>query len=369
MKIAYVASAPVPSRVARSVNIVKSCAALAALGHQVVLLLTEAHADEVEPGVDDVFAFYDVPRSFEIRWLPTPRRFGGRTLFSLAVAGFALRWRPDLVYGRYLRACLLTCRLGFDTVVELHSPVRGRRSSKARRLIALARLRHFRAFVTLTDAMRRHFVMLGLPGIGEHNVLHAPTGAAAPPATTEPQPLPRATSGWQIGYAGGLDEHKGAMIAVQLAKALPGHDFHLMGGSEEQLATWRAQHRLPNLHLHGYVPQAVLLRYIAALDLCLLPNQPNPANPGAEPYTSPLKLFNYMALGRPVLASDYPELREILNPDNAVLVDDPTRVGSWVAAIEGLAPDRLARIGAQARHDFIAHYTLEARYRDILQRI
>ena len=90
MKIAYVASAPVPSRVARSVNIVKSCAALAALGHQVVLLLTEAHADEVEPGVDDVFAFYDVPRSFEIRWLPTPRRFGGRTLFSLAV-----RLAPD----------------------------------------------------------------------------------------------------------------------------------------------------------------------------------------------------------------------------------------------------------------------------------
>jgi len=369
VKIAYVASAAVPSRVARSVNIVKSCAALAALGHEVVLLLTQGHDDEVEAGVADVFDFYDVPRSFEIHWLPAPRHFGGRTLFSLAVAAFVLRWRPDLVYGRYIRACLLACRLGFDTAVELHSPVRGTRSSKARRLMTLGRLAHFRGFVTLTEGMRRHFVSLGLPGITAANVIAAPTGGAAPVREVHPARLAKATGGWNIGYAGGLEAHKGADMVAQLAAALPGHDFHVMGGTEERLAAWRARHRQPNLHLHGHLSQATLAEYLAAMDLCLLPNQPNPANPDNEPYTSPLKLFNYMALGKAVLASDYPEIREILNPDNAVLVGAPTRVESWVSAIGGLSRDDLVRVGTRARRDFLEHYTLEARYRQILQQI
>ena len=63
---------------------------------------------------------------------------------------------------------------------------------------------------------------------------------------------------------------------------------------------------------------------------------PNPASAISSRFTSPLKLFEYMAAGRPIVASDLPALREVLAPDvNAVLVDarqraragrrDPTR--------------------------------------------
>ncbi len=134
----------------------------------------------------------------------------------------------------------------------------------------------------------------------------------------------------KTAQAGALEAHKGAEMVVRLARALPEHDFHLMGGTEQAIASWRDRYRWPNLHLHGYVPQPQLPRYIAAMDLSLLPNQPNPAN--------------------------------------AVLVE-ATDAESWVTAIRALSAPHLDRLGEQARRDFLDNYTLEVRYRRLLQRL
>ena len=70
-------------------------------------------------------------------------------------------------------------------------------------------------------------------------------------------------------------------------------------------------------------------------------------------YTSPLKLFEYMASGRPIVASDLPALREVLRPDeNAVLVEagDAEALAAGVARLLGDAA-LASRLAAQARED------------------
>jgi glycosyltransferase involved in cell wall biosynthesis len=83
-------------------------------------------------------------------------------------------------------------------------------------------------------------------------------------------------------------------------------------------------------------------------------------------YLSPMKLFEYLACGRPILSSDLPVLREVLNPKNAVLLP-PDEIEAWVAAIRELRhnPAQCAAMAAQAQQD-VQQYSWEARAARIL---
>src|SRR4029079_16682579 len=86
-------------------------------------------------------------------------------------------------------------------------------------------------------------------------------------------------------------------------------------------------------------------------------------------FMSPLKLFEYMSWGKPIVCSDLRVLREIIeNYRNGILLpaDD---VGAWVATLRGLIenPTERARLGANARADFLARHTWRQRARRVLE--
>ena len=79
-----------------------------------------------------------------------------------------------------------------------------------------------------------------------------------------------------------------------------------------------------------------------------------------------MKLFEYMASGRPILSSNLPVFREVLNQNNSILLN-PDDVDQWVENIEELNsdPDTYTRLAIQAKHD-VQQYTWEARAKRIL---
>ena len=93
----------------------------------------------------------------------------------------------------------------------------------------------------------------------------------------------------------------------------------------------------------GVVDRDRVANYIAAFDIALQPD--------VVEYASPLKLFEYLALGRAVVAPDTANIREILTHEHNALLFDPTQPGTFRAAIERLCRDatlreRLARAAA-----------------------
>jgi glycosyltransferase involved in cell wall biosynthesis len=127
---------------------------------------------------------------------------------------------------------------------------------------------------------------------------------------------------------------------------------------------------LNNVFLTGFVPNAELPLYQAASDALLMPYQHRvSASSGGDigAYLSPMKLFEYMACGRPILSSDLPVLGEILNPENAVLLPSDD-VDAWVSTVQELhpSPDRCHALGDQARRD-VRRYTWKARSERILK--
>ena len=104
-------------------------------------------------------------------------------------------------------------------------------------------------------------------------------------------------------------------------------------------------------------------KYLAASDVLVLPN----SEKGLSEFTSPLKLFEYMAAKRPIVASDLPSLREILSESNAVMVrpDDPAALAEGIQKV--LEDEELAKKLAGNAYIDVQQYSWDKRAMRILE--
>lgn len=183
-------------------------------------------------------------------------------------------------------------------------------------------------------------------------------------------------SSWQAicGYFGHLYRGRGIEIIEALASRHPGCLFLVYGGNDQEVQRYRNENNKSNLRYRGYVPHPVAKKIMLSSDFLLMPYQENVSishnhKHDTARWMSPMKMFEYMATGRPVISSDLPVLREVLsNEYNSLLVkaDDIT---SWSSAIRKLLENKelAARIGKQAHLDYLNKYTWRKRAEEILQ--
>jgi glycosyltransferase involved in cell wall biosynthesis len=170
--------------------------------------------------------------------------------------------------------------------------------------------------------------------------------------------------GFMAGYAGQLYRDKGAHFILHLAEALPDTLFLLVGGEPKDLLAMqsaKAERALENVILAGRVEQSKVPEYLAACDCFLLPNIVNY-------YMSPLKLFEYMASDRPIIASDFPPFREIIEPDMDGLLARPNDTGAFRDAILNLRrdPQLSLRLAEAARRKVREEFSWDARAARVL---
>lgn len=122
-----------------------------------------------------------------------------------------------------------------------------------------------------------------------------------------------------ILYTGQILPGKGAEVFVDAAKYFPDdYLFLLVGGHGEFLQRMKNKvnsEKISNIQLSGFVPVKEIPLYLSCADVLVLPAT---AGHDISDYTSPLKMFEYMAAQRPIIASDLPVLKEILNENNAI---------------------------------------------------
>ncbi|HPI73751.1 MAG TPA: glycosyltransferase [bacterium] len=165
-----------------------------------------------------------------------------------------------------------------------------------------------------------------------------------------------------VVYTGSSKPGKGAEMFVQAAALASADVLFLFVGDRGQ-----AEVRRPapaNLYCTGRVAPSQAPLFQAAADVLVLPNV---AEGSIHAYTSPLKLFEYMAANRPIVASELAVLREVLtNEDNCLLVPagNPAALAD---AVERLLQDEAlaARIAARA-YAQVRQYTWEKRAQNIL---
>ena len=109
----------------------------------------------------------------------------------------------------------------------------------------------------------------------------------------------------------------------------------------------------------GQVPPSEVPQLLRKADVLALPN---PASAISTFYTSPLKLFEYMAAGRPIVASDLPAIREVLRHEVTALLVPPGDPGALAASVQRLASDpSLGPALARAASAAVVDYSWERR--------
>lgn len=323
-----------PSCSASSVNVMKMSEALSHEGCVVTLISKSGRNDSTlkHGSTKELFDFYAVEPIFSIKL----NKIKNRVMAYLYLVLKAYQLRPCVVYTREPIIALLTSFLKIDTIFHGHGM-----AQKRDRLI-IQRLQHSKYIILIAVVSEGLKVVyerdysLNTPklqvlsnGVDLKRFIPALSRERARSAVGLPA---EATI---IGYSGHLYEGRGLDIILEISRSLTDYIFLIVGGNPEDLARWCVEAG-PNVIFTGHVPNGKVPLYLFSSDILLMPYQQVIQIIGKMKNTGdiirPLKLFEYMAAARPIVASDLPGLKEVLNNTNAFLVE-PGNPEEWIKAI------------------------------------
>lgn len=362
-RIMYAAAIRLPTEKAHGAQIMHTCEALAVLGCDLTLVIP----GRATPLTEDPFDYYRVQHNFALvqrsvpDWFPLGRVgfFLASLLFAARVAQYARRAPPQCLYSRDRT---LLCALSvFVPRLPLVWEVHGEEPSWAVRWLGRrARI------VAISQGIKDELVARG---VSAERVCVAPDGVdLAPFETPEPRAAARARLGLPAEqtiamYIGRLDGWKGVDTLLEASALLPADVLvAIIGGETQQVERLSAAY--PRVRFLGQRPYAQVADNQAAADVLVLPNTARDET--SARFTSPLKLFTYMASGIPIVASDLPSLREVLKDDMAMFVE-PDNPKALAAGIARVCNDRAEaqRRAARARARVVA-YSWSERAKTIL---
>lgn len=366
MDIYYLSNSEIPSQTANSIQVMKMCESLSQADHQTTLFGSCGDED-----ITAVYEFYGVDDSFELIRCKRP------PLGRVGNLGYAYRGArqiqkdtpPDLLYSRYIYPLALLRSHGIPIIYEAHQPPMHGFGKTVEKWVFKSDA--FDSVVAISHALGEKYKEM-FPFLSDDDIIIAHDAANVPKQSHKPVTgLPAREDRLQVGYVGSLYEGKGLEVILPLAERLPDVDFHIIGGNKERVQEWQSKTDAANLHFHGFIPHGDLGPYYDNLDVLLSPYQrivrPSSGSGDLSQWMSPLKLFEYMSTGKPIVSSDLPVLREVLSHEKNALLVEPNDINEWVEAIEILqSKSKRQIIGQNARADFESQYTWTARVERIL---
>lgn len=324
----------------------KTCNALAETGSQVCLWV---------PGMNSVnwsilADHYGMTTSFELQWVPVSN-FCRRYDFAWLAFNQARKWGAEIIYTWMLQVADLALWRRLPVVLEMHDRPMGRfgpclfrkfyRHSGKKRLLLV------------TKALQRKLEEEYQTTLSSAEVQIAPNGTEPERYTDFPDAVTircqlDLPEGPMAVYAGHFYAGRGIELLFRLAKRLPAINFLWVGGKPEDVAHWRkrvSEAGLENVYIIGFVENQRLPQYQAAADVLMMPYEraiAGSSGGNSAEICSPMKMFDYLSVGRAIISSDLPVLHEVLHPGNSVFCP-PEDLDAWQKALLSLLNDPLRR--------------------------
>lgn len=376
IKLVYVTHARLPTEKAHGLATVKLCEAFAKAGIEVELLIPRLWFRREE----DIFSFYRIQKKFKVRHVPTidlgflgvfewatyPIRF----ISFAKIASLYCLWkykkeRAHIIYFSHDATPLFFLSfISKNIFYDIHDVPSN--SVFARRVMK-------KAFGFSVQTKAKIPFLKKYLGIPEEKIVYWPNGTDVSEfmigmAQEEARKKVGIPAGKKIAlYTGQLFGWKGVDTFIQASRFLSEIDFYVVGGTARDVARTKEEvkeSRNANVHFISFQPHAAMPLWLKAADVLILPNT------GREDisryWTSPMKLFEYMASGTPIVASRLPSIEEVVDEDT-VFFAEPDSPESFARAIQKAIDGGLEK-GKRAQEK-AARYTWSARAEKIAAHI
>lgn len=349
MKIIYIANIRIPTERAHGIQIMKTCEAFGRLNYKKESQGVDSDNVQIELVVprrlnrikEDPFNYYEVSRSFHIKKIPCldliilDKYIGNLGMwiesasFNFFIFFYILFKKADIFYTRD-KFLLPFVFIKNNFVFEAHIFPRNS-------FLYLPFIKKIKKIIVITDNIKKAFVKAGISG---NKILVAPDGVdmdkfdikETKEVCREKLNLPKDKK--IILYAGHLYKWKGVQALADATEYFSEETvIYFVGGTKEDVEKFKAKNYKKKIKIIGHRPYAEIPFWLRAADVLVLPNTAE--SEISKYWTSPIKMFEYMASHKPIVASNLPSIKEILNQNNAILVnpDDPKAIFEGVNKI------------------------------------
>lgn len=360
MKILYLANIRLPTEKAHGLQIMKTCAALGSAEIELVVPSRNNHLS------DDPFTYYGIKQHFKITVLQVPDLIRyGRLGFVISALWFSekSRWLPtfwssDYIYSRDALVLAQYALLGRKLVFEAHT-----KPSLLSRMVA----RRAHRVIVISHGLKDAYVNAG---VSKDNIVVAPdavdenlfSGIPNRSDARDTVGLPRDKA--IVLYAGHLYRRKGADILAAVAAQIPDALFVFVGGTTDDVSEFKKKWQgAENVRVVGHIVHEKIPFYLRAADVLILPNSGRDED--SARFTSPMKLFEYMASGTPIVSSDLPSIREVLDDQSCFFVspDNSDALAQGIKKVFLHTKDAIAK--AERALSLVQGYTWSVRAKQI----
>ncbi|MDP8257486.1 MAG: glycosyltransferase [Candidatus Alcyoniella australis] len=359
----YLTAGNFPSIAANTIQVAKMSAAYSKLLPNLSCVALCGMPARIFQEPPDLQQMYGLSGPLDVRYLPLlpfqrtytfNREYRPPKWFYNLAARYARSAGADLVFTRKPETAIVAVRLGLPTILETH--IHWEQIAHLHKYRELFCQPQLLAIVVVVDVLKQGFIEAG---IAEDRLIVEPDAADL---ELYRKPLSKSEARSELGldaddflcvYTGHLYRDRGIELIIEVAKRLAHVRFLIVGGWDEDVRHYRnlsQRQGVTNVRFSGFVDNGRIPIYQFAADALLM--QYSAGTHHAE-RCSPIKLFEYLAAGRPIIATDLPVLTKVLHDrQNALLVESDS-VDSLVDAIELLRNDsglaqRLADCGCRS---------------------
>jgi len=377
MKLIYLANARIPTEKAHGIQIMKTCEALVKAGVDVSLWVPKRK----NPDYTNVnpFEFYKVSKRFPIvyldcldtvgrfKFLPGLGFYLQSKSFSRAVESRLKKggYSSYIFYSRDTYPLIPILKKGLPYFYEIHT-LKDRPTALTRRVISNAK-----GLVTITSSLSE----LASQYFDNTKILVAEDGVDLDFfQSNDDKKNVRLRLGLPehekiVLYSGHLYQWKGVETLATSSSFLgQGISIYFLGGTDQDIENFKnfvSTKKLERVKVLGRVKYGEVAAYLSAADVLVLPTSAKFEI--GRSHTSPLKLFEYMASRRPIVASDVPSTREILDEQTALFFkpDDPASLAEKIKNL--LGDGKLSERIAENARKKVGLYTWASRVQKIIK--
>ncbi len=349
-EINYITFSSIPSPLPSSLQIIKTCESLSKFNYNVTL---------IKPGTGNkkfsIKKYYGLSQNVNIKEFIYFKKFPKGLefyLYCFACLFFILKKKKSLTITRNYFVCYLLLLFNQKVILEIHhdTKIEGRITKFILKYLNFFNNNNLINIVAISNAVKNLF-------INKYKVISKKITVLPSGSSIKINYLAKLNNNKRIkiGYFGSISPSKGINTLIKLSKIDPENDYYIFGGNKQSISRIKIVNTNKNLFINESIPYVVLPKMMLKMDILVLPYSKIIKSAGEvddiSKYTSPLKLFDYLAVGKMIISSDLKVLKEVINSKNAFFVSNYENIYEWKKKIS-MAKNNKMKISIISKNNF-----------------